>query len=71
MIFKTFKEDFPIKIKYNRNYFLNKKLKPQIALRMTLFKQTKIEFERYYLVNVFCSENIRNRDKKNLSEFYF
>ena len=71
MIFKTFKEDFPIKIKYNRNYFLNKKLKPQIALRMTLFKRTKIEFERYYLVNVFCSENIRNRDKKNLSEFYF
>ena len=71
MIFKTFKEDFPIKIKYNRNYFLNKKLKPQIAFRMTLFKRTKIEFERYYLVNVFCSENIRNPDNKDLSEFYF
>ena len=65
MIFKTFKEDFPIKIKYNRNYFLNKKLKPQIAFRMTLFRRTKIEFERYYLVNVFCSENIRNPDNKD------
>ena len=68
---KSFEEDFPIKIKYNRNYRVNKRLKPQIALRLTLFKVSKIEIERYFIMNFFYSENLRVSEKKNISEFYF
>ena len=68
---KTFQEDFPIKMKYNRNYRINKKLKPQISLRLSLFKISKAETERYFFVNYFYSDNLRIPDDKNKSEFYF
>ena len=58
--YKTFKEDFPIKIKSNIRNKYNKNLKPQIAFRTTLFNVVKPEKERYYFVNFFYSENIRN-----------
>ena len=54
---KTFEEDFPLKIKSYKRY---KILKPQISVRMTLFNIAKPERERYYFVNFFYSENIRN-----------
>ena len=57
---KTFEEDFPLKKKsYKRNKY-NKYLKPQIAFRITLFNVTKPEKKRYYFVNFFYSENIKN-----------
>ena len=68
---KIFEEDFPIKIKYNRIYRINRQLKPQIALRLTLFKLEKEENERYFFVNIFYSENIRYPSINNKSEFYF
>ena len=68
---KTFSEDFPIKVKYNRNYRTNKKLKPQISFRLTLFKQTKEEEERYFIINSFFSDNLRIPDNKIQSEFFF
>ena len=68
--YKAFEEDFPIKIKYNRNYRINKKLKPQISLRLTLFKVSKPEIERFFLINFFYSENLRiSEDKKKLEYF--
>ena len=57
---KTFEEDFPLKIKSYKRYKINKILKPQISVRMTLFNIAKPERERYYFVNFFYSENIRN-----------
>ena len=68
---KTFEEDFPIKIKYNRNYRINKKLKPQISLRLTLFKISTPEIERFFIVNFFYSENLRIPEEKNKLEFFF
>ena len=68
---KIFEEDFPIKIKYNRNYKINRQLKPQISLRLALFKLDKEENERYFFVNIFYSENIRNPPNINKSDFYF
>ena len=67
---KAFEEDFPIKLKYNRQYRINKKLKPQIALRLTLFKISKLEIERYFVTNFFFSENLRMLNKNN-SECFF
>ena len=58
--YKTFEEDFPLKIKSYKRYNLNKKLKPQISVRITLFNIDKPERERYFFVNFFYSENIRN-----------
>ena len=57
---KTFEEDFPLKVKSYKRYKLNKNLKPQISVRITLFSTTKPERERYFYVNFFYSENIRN-----------
>ena len=67
---KIFEEDFPIKIKYNRNYRINRQLKPQVALRLTLFKLLKEENERYFFVNIFYSENLRNPSITNKFDFY-
>ena len=62
--YKTFEEDFPLKEKKSykryRRYKLNKNLKPQIAVRIILFNIEKPEKERYYFVNFFYSENLRN-----------
>ena len=60
---KTFKEDFPIKIKDSKKNNINNNLKPQISARITLFNAEKPENERYYLVNFFYSENIKNSIK--------
>lgn len=68
---KTFEEDFPIKIIFNRNYRINKKLKPQIAFRLTLFKVNQAEIERYFIINFFYSENLKILDEKSKSDFYF
>ena len=69
---KTYEEDFPLKIKYSRIYYKNKNLKPQRAFKFTLFKIIKPEIERYFIVNFFYSENIRNyNNDKNKSEIYF
>ena len=67
---KTFEEDFPIQFKYNRRYRLNKKLKPQISLRLSLFKISKPEIEKYFVVNFFYSENLKSLNKDN-SEYFF
>ena len=56
LIYKTFEEDFPIKIKDNKKTYL----KPQIAARIILFNIIKPENERYYLMNYLYSENIKN-----------
>ena len=62
--YKTFEEDFTLKEKksYKRykRYRLNKNLKPQIAVRIILFNVEKPEKERYYFVNFFYSENLKN-----------
>jgi hypothetical protein len=57
---KTFEEDFPLKKKSYQRYKYNKYLKPQIAFRITLFNVIKPEKKRYYFVNFFYSENIKN-----------
>ena len=67
---KTFEEDFPIQLKYNRRYRINKKLKPQISLRLSLFKISKPEIEKYFVVNFFYSENLKSLNKDN-SEYFF
>ena len=58
--YKTFEEDFPLKIKSYKRNKLNKNLKPQISVRITLFNIDKPERKRYFFVNFFYSENIRN-----------
>ena len=58
--YKSFEEDFPLKIRCYKRYKLNKNLKPQISVRITLFNVLKPERERYFVVNYFYSENIRN-----------
>ena len=62
--YKTFEEDFPLKdiksYKRYKRYKLNKNLKPQIAVRIILFNVEKPEKERYFFVNFYYSENLRN-----------
>ena len=72
--YKTFEEDFKI----NQN-IINEKyknLKPQISVRITLSKKNNVNITgilRYYKVNYFCSENLRNKydvDSEDTSEYY-
>ena len=74
MNYKTFEEDFKI----NQN-IINEKyknLKPQISVRITLSKKNNVNITgilRYYKVNYFCSENLRNKydvDSEDTSEYY-
>ena len=58
--YKTFEEDFPLKIKNYKRYKYTKNLRPQISVRITLFSVEKLERKRYFNVNFFYSENIRN-----------
>ena len=58
--YKTFEEDFPLKLKNYKRYKYTKYLKPQISVRITLFNIEKLERKRYFHVNFFYSENIRN-----------
>ena len=65
---KAYEEDFPLNAKKNINY-LNKTLKSQIAFRIVLFATKKPENKKYYLVNKFYSENIRDKPKELESDF--
>ena len=74
MNIKTFEEDFKI----NQNNINEKyqNLKPQISVRITLSKKNNVNITgiiRYFKVNYFCSENLRNKydfDSEDSSEFY-
>ena len=63
---KTYEEDFKLK-DFNNN--LNTILKPQISGRIVIFGNKEPDNEKYYLVNIFCSENIRNKPEEIESEF--
>lgn len=65
---KTYEEDFPIEEKNIINN-LNKILRPQISFRIALFAKKEPENEKYFLVNKFCSENIRNMPDEWESDF--
>lgn len=62
---KTYEEDFPIKEKNK----LKIQLKPTISSRIVLFGNKEPEDEKYFSVNLFCSENIRNKPEKIDSDF--
>ena len=62
---KIYDEDFPIKLKKNKG----KVLKPQISLRLSLFGIKKPERNKYYIVNLFYSENLRNKIDAIESDF--
>jgi len=72
--YKTFEEDFKI----NQNNIDEKyqNLKPQISVRITLSKKNNVNIAgilRYFKVNYFCSENLRNKcdiDSEDTSEYY-
>ena len=70
---KTFEEDFIVKLKNNKYRYkrINKYLKPEVSVRITLFSITQPEKERYFYVNYFYSQNIRNQFIKEENEFYF
>ncbi len=72
--YKSFEEDF--KINENNINSKYKRLKPQISVRITLSKKNNVNIVgllRYFKVNYFCSENLRNDydiDSEDTSEFY-
>ena len=49
----------------------NGNLKPQIGVRITLFNVVQPERKRYYYMNFFYSENLRNHSLSKENEFYF
>ena len=49
----------------------NGNLKPQIGVRITLFNVVQPERKRYYYMNFFYSENLRNHCLSKENEFYF
>ena len=62
---KVYEEDFNIrdnKSKYNI-------LKPQISVRLTLFSNKNHFHDKYYFVNFFYSENIKNKPLCEESDF--
>ena len=68
---KIYEEDFPMKLNKNENKNKNKEkvLKPQISLRLSLFGIKKPERNKYYIVNLFYSENLRNKIDAIESDF--
>ena len=62
---KIYDEDFPIKL----NKTKEKVLKPQISLRLSLFGIKIPERKKYYIVNIFYSENLRNKIDAIESDF--
>jgi hypothetical protein len=72
--YKSFEEDF--KIDENNINSKYQCLKPQIAVRITLSKRNNVKIVgllRYFKVNYFCSENLRNNydiDSEDTSEYY-
>ena len=65
---KTYEEDFPLKYESDIN-IKNQSLKPQISFRITLFGNKEPEYEKYFVVNTFCSENIREKPDQSESDF--
>ena len=72
--YKSFEEDF--KIDENNINSKYQCLKPQISVRITLSKRNNVNIIgllRYFKVNYFCSENLRNNydiDSEDTSEYY-
>ena len=72
--YKTFEEDFKINVNDINEKYLE--LKPQLSVRITLSKKNNVNIVgilRYFKVNYFCSENLRNKydiDSEDTSEFY-
>ena len=62
---KLYEED--IIIKDNKN--TNNHLRPQISVRLTLFPNRNNEIEKYFFVNFFYSENIKNKPDYDESDF--
>ena len=65
---KTYEEDFPLKLETGINNS-NNSLKPQISFRIVLFGSKGPEHEKYFVVNTFCSENIREKPEQSESDF--
>ena len=66
---KVYAEDFPLK-ENDKITNLNTILKPQISVRIALLGNKEPENEKYFLVNFFYSENIRDKPDESESEFY-
>jgi len=62
---KSYQEDFIIKGDKNKKY----NYKPQISVRLTLFKDKIHLDDNYFLVNFFYSENLKNRPDSEESDF--
>jgi hypothetical protein len=62
---KSYAEDFIIKGNENKKY----NYKPQISVRLTLFKDKIRLDENYFLVNFFYSENLKNNPDSEESDF--
>jgi len=62
---KSYAEDFIIKGNKNKKY----NYKPQISVRLTLFKDKIHLDENYFLVNFFYSENLKNKPDSEESDF--
>lgn len=67
---KTYEEDFPFESEGNIYNSNNNLLKPQISFRIALFGNKEPEYEKYFVVNTFCSENIREKPDESESDFY-
>jgi len=64
---KIYDEDLPKTLHKTKNK--EKVLKPQISLRLSLFGIKKPERKKYYIVNIFYSENLRNKIDTVESDF--
>ena len=62
---KSYAEDFIIKGNKNKKY----NYKPQISVRLTLFKDKIHLDENYFLINFFYSENLKNNPDSEESDF--
>jgi len=79
--YKTYEEDLKPDMENNKYKYKykakkigrrNGNLKQQIGVRITLFNSVKNERKRYYYMNFFYSENLRNQDSLSKeNEFYF
>ena len=65
---KTFEEDFLLNKKDNKNN-IKKTLIPQISFRITLFGKKESKIGKYYIVNKFYSQNIRDKPVELESDF--
>ncbi len=62
---KAYEEDFILKEKKESKM----KLKPTISTRIAIFGKKESEDEKYFIVNLFCSENVRNQPEEIESDF--